>query len=239
MALSKDKVQQLQKEHPFMSLSEIMYKILLQEIATFQLLPNTKISENSLSQQLEVSRSPVKAALEQLEKKGFVIKNRGYTVANFSQKEYNDIMDLAMLLEPYAAGQAALRITDKELDTLCNVAIQMRDLYNKAARLQSNMDCDELIDLEYQFHTGIIIYAKNPLLKNLYYELRYKLLRYRNYLIYDPPEGIYETLGKDHCLIVDAIRLRDKGVAIAMMRRHLCVSQRVFRNKIKFKSILK
>lgn len=69
MALSKDKVQQLQKEHPFMSLSEIMYKILLQEIATFQLLPNTKISENSLSQQLEVSRSPVKAALEQLEKR--------------------------------------------------------------------------------------------------------------------------------------------------------------------------
>lgn len=240
MILTKERFEKLQMENPFMSLGDILYKVLLQEIATFQLPPKASISENNLAQLLQISRSPIKAALEKLKEKGFVIKKRGYTVTNFSKKEYIDIMNLARLLEPYAAGLAATRITTQELQNLYDIAYRMRDLYNEAAASKNNMNCDVLIDLEYQFHVNVVVYAKNPMLAKMYEELRYKAMHYRCYLIYDPPEeNYYQKMGEDHCLICDAIRSGDKDVAAAMMRHNINASPKVFNRLEKFKSILK
>ena len=86
-----------------MSLNDITYTILLQEIVCFRIPPGSWINENAVAKQLGISRSPMKYALSRLEKEGYVKKSHKYSVTGFSIKEYTDLKELCFLLESYAA----------------------------------------------------------------------------------------------------------------------------------------
>ena len=74
---------------------------------------------NALAEGFGVSRSPVRAALEKLYQKGYLYQtDRHFYVKEFSAKEYRDLSDLSRMIEPYAAGEAALKLTDKQLQQL-------------------------------------------------------------------------------------------------------------------------
>ena len=79
-------------ENPFMPLSDIVHELILQEIISFSLMPGSRISESSIAQELGISRSPVKSALEKLANNNYVkIQNSRYYVAEFDKKEYDEI----------------------------------------------------------------------------------------------------------------------------------------------------
>ena len=69
--------------------------------------------------------SPVKNALTRLLHNSYVVRQPRYRVAAFSEKEYTDIAELSELIEPYAAGRAAIAIKGEELDALYDIAEQL------------------------------------------------------------------------------------------------------------------
>lgn len=168
--MTRQLIDQMRKENPFTPLNDVIYEIIKEQIVLFRLHPNSWARESVLAEALGVSRSPVKDALERLENEGYVIKTpgSGYKVAPFSRAEYVNIMDIARLLEPYAAGQAAKIMTDEQLDCLCKVAQEMHDLYKLNEKKATNKSYRRLIDLEYTFHSNIVLFAKNPLLNRVY-----------------------------------------------------------------------
>jgi DNA-binding GntR family transcriptional regulator len=66
--LDKQLVETLRQQNPFISLNDIVYSILLQEIVNFHIPPGTAINENAIAKKLEISRSPIKFALLRLKK---------------------------------------------------------------------------------------------------------------------------------------------------------------------------
>ncbi|WP_436793880.1 GntR family transcriptional regulator [Actinospongicola halichondriae] len=78
--------------------------------------PGIKANIDALSRSLEVSHTPVREALARLAAEGFVVKepSRGYTVtAPLTAEQVADLYEFRLLLEPWAAGRAALRGDDR------------------------------------------------------------------------------------------------------------------------------
>lgn len=227
--VDKQSVERMRKRNPFLSLSDIVYDLLLQEIVSFRMAPGSRVNESTIAELLGVSRSPVKNALTRLMHNSYVVRQPGYRVAAFSEKEYTDIAELSELIEPYAAGRAAIAIKDTDLDVLYGIAGQLQHICVESGNLQHRYI--DVVDLEYQFHSRIVHLADHPLLEEFYEHIKYKLYRYRNYLNYDPPSGYFDVVGTEHLTICDILKMRDQGMAEAIMRRHLALARAEFKRK--------
>lgn len=219
--MDKTSIELLQRQNPFMSLNDITYTILLQEIVCFRIPPGSWINENAVAKQLGISRSPMKYALSRLEKEGYVKKSHKYSVTGFSLKEYTDLKELCFLLESYAAGRAAVAATDAQLLKLRELAQKMHNVCQGLDKRPLDALSRAIMNLEYQFHLKLVMLADSPLLSDLYEQIKFKLFRYRSYMIYNPPEGYYDIIGTDHLIICDVLALHDRHLAESILRRHL------------------
>ena len=219
--MDKMSIELLQQQNPFMSLNDITYTILLQEIVCFRLPPGSWINENAIAKQLGISRSPMKYALSRLEKEGYVKKSHKYSVTGFSIKEYTDLKELCFLFDSFAAGRAAVAATDTQLEELRELAHQMNDICCRADTTPRDALSRTIMDLEYQFHLTLVLFADSPLLSDLYEQIKCKLFRYRSYMIYNPPDGYYDIIATDHLVICDVLALHDRQLAESILRRHL------------------
>ena len=225
--MDRSQIETRRQENPFRSLSDILYDIILQEIISFKLKPGTRLNESSIAEQLGTSRSPVKNALLRLYHDSYVVKNPGYHVVEFSLEEYNDLWEFSDLIEPYAASRVALRASAEELNQLYEVAFDLRDICRGNA-VQIRKNYERIMDLEYKFHSSIINLSQHELVQTVYDEIKYRLYRYRRYLNYDPPEGYFDVVGKEHVLICHVLKLRDADMAKAVMHRHLVAARKEF-----------
>ena len=182
-------------ENPFMPLSDIVHELILQEIISFSLMPGSRISESSIAQELGISRSPVKSALEKLANNNYVkIQNSRYYVAEFDKKEYDEICDFTRMVEEYSAGQAALKITPEQLEELYRKARKLQDLYDEAFHKGKNFVFAKLLEQEIEFHFSIVKASGNSLITSIYDQMKYRLWRCRSYLLFSRPEGFYDVL---------------------------------------------
>lgn len=79
--------EKIRRENPFMPLNDVVHELILQEIISFSLLPGSRVSESSIAQELGISRSPVKAALEKLASNNYIrIQNSRYYVTEFDKR---------------------------------------------------------------------------------------------------------------------------------------------------------
>lgn len=221
-----NKFEKIRNENPFLPISDIVYELMMRDIISFKLKPGARISENALSKELNVSRSPVKAALEKLVNRRFVcIINNRYYVADFDVEYYKEICDLTMMLEPFAASKAAVNITEAQLEELYKISDRLDELYQEAYVSGADFGFTKLLDQEIAFHSGVVKASGNSLISNLYDERKFEIWRFRGYLLYSRPEGFFKTCDTDHRLICDLLRLGDAELASAVMRRHLHISR--------------
>ncbi len=218
--------EKIRDENPFMPLNDIVHELILQDIISFAVMPGSRISESSIAQELGISRSPVKAALEKLASNNYIkIQNSRYYVAEFNKKDYDEICDFTMMIETYAAGEAALNITPEQLDELYKIAHNLQSLYDEAFHKGKNFVFAKLLEQEINFHFSVVKASGNQLITDLYDQMKYRLFRCRSYLLFSRPEGFYDTLDTDHVFICDILKFGDRDMAAAAIRRHLGISR--------------
>lgn len=221
--MGQDIIKKMAEDNPFLPLNDAVYEIILQKIISFQFQPGSKLNESQIAETLDISRSPVRDALNRLEKKNYVTKSpgKGFSVSDFTKAEYLSITDLAFMLEPYAAGEAAIRLTDQDLKTLNTLADTLGQIYRKP-------NYKDLLDAEFDFHVFLIRKSGNPFVLSIYEDMKYKIFRYRSYLLYNPTPNLFPILKNDHSVICDALKLRDKAIGEVTLRRHLSISHRAY-----------
>jgi len=99
-------------------LREAIYDRLLDDIVNGRINPGQKLLEVELAKQFRVSRTPVREAIIQLEKEGFIFhkKNTGALVRNISLKEISETFEIIALLEAFAVEkvvQIGLSLEDR------------------------------------------------------------------------------------------------------------------------------
>lgn len=131
-------------------------------IATQKLKPGMALTESYLCGALELGRSPVRAALQQLSQDGFVElpPNRSARVAQFSHNQIRQIYSLRGMLLSYALELSIESYTDRDLETL-TAFLERQEVAFK------NYEFEEYLKAVYDFFFFIIQKAANPYLDEL------------------------------------------------------------------------
>ncbi|HWT33228.1 MAG TPA: GntR family transcriptional regulator [Microbacterium sp.] len=89
-----------------------VYHEIWQGIVDGRFQPGSRLKERDLSELHDVSRIPVRQALQRLEAEGFVVAlpNRGARVADVSRADIDELFDARLCVEPFAARRAAVRV---------------------------------------------------------------------------------------------------------------------------------
>jgi DNA-binding GntR family transcriptional regulator len=155
---------------PRTNLGEEVYRLLWKRILDHGLRPGDKLSDLRLSQELGVSRTPTREALQRLVSDGIVRteRNRGFFVASFSASDIAEIYDLRATLETMALRAAAPRLTPDLLRSA------QSDLDIVEARLDAAITESEKLDaftafleVDRGFHRSLVELAGNSRLQNI------------------------------------------------------------------------
>ena len=95
-------------------LSDETYAKIKEMIVSYEISPGSKVNIDALSLRLKTSQTPIREALARLESDGLIKKEplKGYSATNLlTLDEFHDLFQFRLLIEPWAAEQAAHRIT--------------------------------------------------------------------------------------------------------------------------------
>lgn len=123
--------------------------------------PGTRLAEESLAKELNVSRTPIREAIKQLEAEGLVTPlKRGVSVKTFTQEDIRQIYDLRTLLESYAASQAAIHRTTDDLAKMEHAQALFDELI--AQPIEADPDrIQKIAAVNHLFHDAVVTASHN------------------------------------------------------------------------------
>ena len=195
-------------------LREVVSETLRDAIASGVLQPGERLMEIQLAEELGVSRTPVREAIRKLELEGFVVMvpRRGTYVADLSLKDINEVFEIRTALDVLAAGLAAERITDEELELLERLLVHIGEYID-------NGNMEKIVDADSQFHDILYKASRNDRLVGIINNLREQFTRFRTISIAYP--GRLKDTWEEHRRLVEAIAQRNVDVAMQLAREHM------------------
>lgn len=197
----KQPLRAMKKIRTVRNLRDEVYKILYHSITTGVFTPGTQLKEVDLVDELDVSRTPIREALNQLSKEGLVeiIPRKGAFVRRWTKEEALEILFLREALESLAGRLATSRMTDEEIDALETLMVE----YEKG-RLK-------YVEADKKFHEGIVNTCGLERLKELIGNL-YDRFQMSNVLAlsFSDRERVKASI-KEHRRIIKALRARDES----------------------------
>ncbi|MFE9859675.1 GntR family transcriptional regulator [Streptomyces sp. NPDC005780] len=171
----------------------------------------SRLTEEVLARRYGVSRVPVREALRTLESEGFVVTRRhaGACVAEPTEQEAADLLEVRMLLEPLGAARAAHRRSDAHLKVL-------RGLVRLGQERARRGEGEDLRSLGGWFHETLAQASGSPGLIALLTQLRHKTAWM--YAIESPARPADSWA--EHGAIVDAVARGDAERARALTAQH-------------------
>src|SRR3954469_8979398 len=99
-------------------LADDVYGAIFNKLMALEIAPGSRITVDGLVRELEVSHTPIREALGRLEGEGLVVKTHlvGYNAApQVTRRRFEELYELRLLLEPYAARLAAQNIDEANM----------------------------------------------------------------------------------------------------------------------------
>jgi DNA-binding GntR family transcriptional regulator len=187
---------------------------LQEEIETGKLPPGTALDERALAGRFQVSRTPVREALQQLAARNLVkiTPRQGITVSRLSVSRVRAIMDCIGELEATCAKLAARRVDD-DLRAKLEEALQ----HCQDAAVEGGTE--EYGAANANFHEVVYAGSRNPYLADLIRTARRQIHRYRLRDFVSKPQ-INQSL-QDHRKVARAIEAGDEAAAAEQMLLHV------------------
>ena len=193
------RVLEKRNKNPFISQTELVYTLVLEDIMSNTRLLGSKLNKDQLAKAMGVSRSPVQAAINQLLSEGYLIKRgkSGYYVYIPTMRDVICASEFRIAVETNAATLALKRLTADDIKALQrNVEAQERC---------DRRDIAKMIDLDIEFHDRLVASSKSE------------------YIIYNriTVENMQGIIFFQHKSILSAIIARDSAQLESVLRTHL------------------
>ena len=198
----------------YLPLRDVVFNTLRKAILKGELKPGERLMEIALAERLGVSRTPVREAMRKLELEGLVvmIPRRGAQVANITEKDLNDVLEVRIALENLSIENACARMTEEQLAELKKAGRYFEETI-KGGNLV------KLAEADVAFHEVIYKASDNRRLNQVLNNLREQIYRYR--VEYLKEEETRNVLVKEHEEIYEAIKNRDVKKAQEISFRHI------------------
>lgn len=207
------------------------YLALRQEILSGKLVSGESLIEQTLANRFEVSRTPIREAIRQLQQEGLVESDRGgglrVTVITIADAVH--LYDCRLGLEQIAAMGACENATAAQIedlqDCLSQANLAAPIVVEDATGVSAN-DAEELenrLHIDQSFHRLLADSSGNPQLADLLEQIFSKMALLRLTTTYQNPDVL--EIWAEHENIVSAIVQRDSQAAAIAVRNHLVASK--------------
>lgn len=207
-----------------LSLRERIVARLRQAIITGELAQKSRLIEPELARQLNVSRTPLREAIRQLEAEGFVtaVPRFGSFVSEITPQDVEDLYAIRTVIEGLAARQAAENQDPAKRDVLDSI---LADLAKRTG------DYRQYHEISGRFHDIIVELSGNRRLQGIYHSLAQHVSRMRTLSL--AVRGRPEISLRGHRRIAIAI-LRGRGAeAERAMRAHIEAAYGVLKRTVR------
>ncbi len=195
------------------SLSRLVYSTVRDRIILGQYPQGSRLPEQRIGEELNVSRVPLREAVPWLERDGFVHSRprRGAVVASWDAKVIDDLFDVRLSLEVGAARYAARQVSlGGPMETL-NRAL------DEAQRTVAGGDAYAIATTSTAFHEAVIETASNELMVRLMQSISGRI----TWLFYLTSGLPADEAFHDHVLLRDAIASGNERVAESVAYAHI------------------
>ena len=187
---------------------------LRQRIVEGAIAPGAKLNERELSEQLQVSRTPLREAIKMLAAEGLVelLPNRGAVAASLGEQDVADTFELIAGLEGLSGELAAQRIDAAEL-------AEIRALHYEMLAAYTRRDLSAYYGLNARIHGLVNAAARNSALTQTWRNVNARLqaLRFRSNF----DEAKWQRAVAEHERMVELLAARDGAALRALMVQHL------------------
>ena len=183
-----------------------------------------RLDERRLAQDLGISRTPVREAMSQLEREGFVrsVPRRGIYVVRKTKLEVVEMITAWAALESMAARLITATATDEEI-------AELRRMFAKFENGTLHAKLDEYSEVNIEFHQSIIRMSRNGVLIDLAENLFTHMRMIRRKTIGESDRA--DRSIRDHMNIIEALEAREADRAGDLVRDHaLGLADHVKRN---------
>jgi DNA-binding GntR family transcriptional regulator len=172
-----------------------------------------RLDERRLAQDFGISRTPVREAMAQLEREGFVrsVPRRGVYVVRKTKREVIDLITAWAALEGMAARLITQSASDQEIASL-------RQMFATFENGEVRAHVDEYSEINIRFHQSIIRMSRNGALINLAENLFTHMRMIRRKTIGEKDRA--DRSIRDHMHIIEALEARDTTRAEILVRDH-------------------
>lgn len=195
------------------------YDLIKGRILSGSLMCGEKINELSLSQELGISRSPIREALRMLERDDLVITSGSTHIVNpMDNDTIENVYSCRICLESYATKIAAKYFTQKDYDKLIGFV-------NDTKEAHLTGDKKALIYLNTYYHDHIVSLTNNQYLIDMIGRIRDMIILSR---IKELEQTDISYAESDHIKIAQALLKHDSELAETLMKEHLANNLKSF-----------
>lgn len=196
------------------SLQVIAYATIKRAILSLELKPGQALSNRQLAKELEISETPIRDALRDLEQEGFVVRvpHKGTFVTHVKKQQIEETFQIRAALEELAVRLSVSRFSQSDVT---NVS----DLLEKAKLALHEGQREQASSLGAEFHQYFIQRTGNQQLSAILSNLDDHHERFRR--ISDLIDGRLEKSQQEHSQIFEAVKSKVADAAGLQMRTHL------------------
>ena len=213
MAVARPAIQPIEVDF---SLKGKIYEALKEAITSMNIYADDaelRLDERQLSEQLGVSRTPVREAMARLEQEGLlrIIPRRGAFVVRKTKQEIIEMIIVWSALEALSARLVTEKASDQEIGSLRRMFATFDSDHGEAK-------IDEYSETNIEFHRALFRMSHNQLLEQMTENLFIHMRSIRMRTIADGNRASRSII--DHMNIIEALELRDAGLAEQLARQH-------------------
>jgi DNA-binding GntR family transcriptional regulator len=206
------------------SRADEVYTQLKRDIADFKLVPGDRFTEHSVTERLDVSRTPVRQALVRLQQEGYVevMFRSGWRVLPFDFAKFEQLYDLRMVLETTAAHRLCEEGA-RNPNPVNHLLLESLSTLWLVPLGQRSSNTLQVSQWDESFHCTLVEAAGNPEMARVHRDVtdRIRIIRRLDFTKQVRIDATYD----EHAKILDAIRTQRGDHAAMLLRAHIGSSQ--------------
>ena len=198
----------------YLPLRDVVFNTLRKAILRGERKPGERLMEIQLANKLGVSRTPIREAIRKLELEGLVlmIPRKGAEVAQITEKNMQDVLEVRKALEELSVQLACERITPEQVEEMKMAAEDFRKVLKSG-------DVTKIAEADVKFHDIIFAATNNQRLITLLNNLREQMYRFR--VEYLKQKECYPQLLEEHDKLIALISGGEVEEACELMGCHI------------------
>ncbi len=196
------------------SIREQTLDVLREAILTGELKPGQSLTETELSNQLGVSRAPIREALRILNTEGLIetIPYHGTTVRELTRTDIEELYSMRIILETFAVERVIAENKPDNLDKL-------KAMVDEMDRAGNEGDLNEVNRIDRVFHDTLIDMSQHSLLASMWQMVG---MRVRQVMALTNARNEDLTqIARNHLPLLEAIEKQDTKRAIQILKKHI------------------